>query len=65
MDQSRDRDDAHDPEDRPIFELTCPRCGTRIPLANPSPLDRASSRESMPCPSCGEDVRLITDPTVA
>jgi endogenous inhibitor of DNA gyrase (YacG/DUF329 family) len=65
VDQSRDRDDPHGPEDRTIFELTCPRCGARIPLANQAPLDRAPSRERVVCPACGEDVRLITDPTVA
>jgi len=65
VDPSRDRDDPHGPEDRTIFELTCPRCGTRIALANPSPLDRTPSQESVTCPACGEDVRLITDPTLA
>ena len=65
VDQSRDRDAPHAPEDRTIFELTCPRCGTRIPMANQSPLDREPSRESVACPTCGYDVRLITDPTLA
>jgi transcription elongation factor Elf1 len=65
MDQSRDADDAHDPEDRTIFELTCPRCGTRLPTASQLLLDREPSRESVICPSCGYDVRLITDPTLA
>ncbi len=64
MDPSRDRDDPHGLEDRTLFELTCPRCGTQIPLAPQSPLDREPSRERDACPSCGYDVRLITDPTL-
>jgi hypothetical protein len=34
-------------------------------MANQSPLDREPSRESVACPTCGYDVRLITDPTLA
>ena len=65
MDPSRDREDLHAPEDRTLFELTCPRCGTPIPTDTQVPLDREPSRENVACPSCGYDVRLVTDPTLA
>jgi hypothetical protein len=65
VDHPHDGDEAHGPEDRAIFELTCPRCGARVPLASQSPLDRPPPRETVACPVCGYDIRLVSDPNLA
>jgi ribosomal protein S27AE len=65
LDQSRNTDNPHGPEDALILAQKCPRCGTILPVHQQSLMSQESSRRTATCPSCGVDFRLDHDPTGA